>query len=194
MGNLATERIKPSGPCTHTAIYYMWPKVIIYDLPSKVEKEELLDAVEEHLNCDLPENWCALARKIINLSKKDVSNWILKIHLLAWKKMTSGDRLYVGWQTYKLEKFVKLTRCFKCQRFGHVAKNCLSKKSCGVCTSSNHQTRDCPYKNSKEKHRCMNCIRAKFRTIGHAATDTECPIFLSRLEEYVEKIDYNCCI
>ncbi len=49
-----------------------------------------------------------------------------------------------------------LTKCFCCQRHGHIAKQCQSKLACGYCAKE-HDTRSCPSSNSTQDNSCSNC-------------------------------------
>jgi hypothetical protein len=116
------------------------------------------------------------------------ASWVLEVHPTVWKNLTSNGHIYIDWHSCRVENFVKLT---KCQRYGHVAKYCNSDESCGFCTSSEHDTKDCPHKNHPPKHSCINCIRAKFREHNHHTNAESCPIYKRKLEEYLSSISYE---
>ena len=48
---------------------------------------------------------------------------------------------------YLMEQFVfkpRVIRCFKCQAYGHISKNCRAKQSiCGKCCKVGHESQDC---------------------------------------------------
>ena len=50
----------------------------------------------------------------------------------------------------------KPTRCFKCQEYGHKAKNCQRKPRCQRC-GNEHSTADCPQDPTLEVPRCLHC-------------------------------------
>ncbi|KHJ32722.1 putative zinc finger cchc-type protein [Erysiphe necator] len=60
----------------------------------------------------------------------------------------------------------RLTQCFNCQKYGHVAKVCSAAPKCGSCAGE-HNTRICP---GKQDVRCINCARK------HKAWDQICPV------------------
>jgi hypothetical protein len=170
----------------------LWPKLVIHNVPNPVSAEELSERIEEQVQkkIRLPENWCAYAGTLGPKKTTDAS-WILEVHPTVWKSLTSEGHIYIDWHSCRVENFVKLTKCFKCQRYGHVAKYCNSEESCGFCTSSEHETKDCPHKNLPAKHSCINCIRAKFRDHSHHTNAESCPIFKRKLEEYLSSICYE---
>ncbi len=49
-----------------------------------------------------------------------------------------------------------LTECFRCRRYGHIAKRCYGKLACGYCAKE-HETRSCPSSNSPQDFSCSNC-------------------------------------
>lgn len=97
----------------------------------------------------------------------------------------------MGWTSYKIENHLKLTLCYKCQGFGHIAKFCQSEVSCAHCTSSEHESRNCDKKIDTTQLRCTNCIRAKFRNINYATTDKKCPVYRKSMEEFEDRIDFD---
>ena len=51
------------------------------------------------------------------------------------------------------------TRCFRCQNYGHIAKNCNRRERCPIC-SEKHSYLACPIKDNHrelERARCPNC-------------------------------------
>ncbi|CAF3640849.1 unnamed protein product [Rotaria sp. Silwood1] len=71
----------------------------------------------------------------------------------------------------------KPSQCYKCFKYGHVAKYCRSKNQlCSRCGEENHKYDNCP--KSDQHPNCCNCKG------GHVATSTDCPKF----KEYQQKI------
>jgi hypothetical protein len=44
---------------------------------------------------------------------------------------------------------VTSAQCFRCQRAGHLARNCRNKPTCGTCHRIGHVTKDCRAKGSQ---------------------------------------------
>ncbi|CAF1057637.1 unnamed protein product [Adineta steineri] len=71
----------------------------------------------------------------------------------------------------------KPAQCFKCFKFGHIAKYCKAEKQiCSRCAEENHTHINCP--NLQGSPVCRNCKG------GHTATSTEC----SKYKEFQQKI------
>ena len=65
-------------------------------------------------------------------------------------------------------------RCFKCQRFRHVADHCRSSKAtCEYC-SGHHRTETCP--NGLRSAHCSNCFG------DHIASSRDCPMYKYEFE------------
>lgn len=67
-------------------------------------------------------------------------------------------------------RFQGTTQCYKCNRFGHTAKQCLSRARCLKC-GKHHETRDCKLPVVKNPT-CINC-----NAVGHTAAWRQCPSF-----------------
>jgi len=71
----------------------------------------------------------------------------------------------VGYPQFKVKQYItKPLRCFKCNRYGHVAKNCKGKEQCSNC-GGEHNWKSCDYSNKI----CPNCKG------NHCATDKKFP-------------------
>ncbi|CAF2792908.1 unnamed protein product [Rotaria sp. Silwood2] len=71
----------------------------------------------------------------------------------------------------------KPCQCYKCFKYGHVAKYCKSENQvCSRCGTHNHKYDNCP--NSNQQPICCNCKGE------HSSTSTDCPKF----KEYQQKI------
>jgi len=67
---------------------------------------------------------------------------------------------------YYPEKYtpeLNITQCYKCYKFGHLAKHCKSKQKCGNCGNEDHETANC----TKET-KCLGCGQP------HPAWHVEC--------------------
>ncbi|XP_046673231.1 uncharacterized protein LOC124362614 [Homalodisca vitripennis] len=99
-------------------------------------------------------------------------------------------RVYIEWESCRIKDYVDLARCYKCQRFVHVAKFCTNDKpSCSHCAKE-HVFKDC--KNTKkEEARCANCSREDRLDARHPASWRGCPAYEKAVKRYNEQIDYG---
>jgi hypothetical protein len=72
----------------------------------------------------------------------------------------------------------KITQCFRCQEFGHAAKNCNRKNKCVKCTGE-HDSRDCEKKDRSSPAACSGCGG------DHPANFKDCP----KRIEYVQLLE-----
>ena len=84
-------------------------------------------------------------------------------------------KVYVDFCEYRIRNFEpEPVRCYKCQKFNHLARNCLSKVDvCAKC-SKEHPTKECsndqqPGTSSDSLVKCFNCKG------DHPAYSKECP-------------------
>ena len=80
------------------------------------------------------------------------------------------SRVQIGYLTFKTRTYIPLvTRCYKCQKYGHIAANCRKEKhTCPVCAGP-HSYEECHTKDSKK---CANCGGA------HSVSFRECPKYV----------------
>lgn len=77
---------------------------------------------------------------------------------------------YVCWCKVKWEKSFNpksITQCYRCQIFGHIAKNCHKIEVCAICAGG-HNTKDCA---NTEGIKCSNCKG------NHKANDKSCEYY-----------------
>lgn len=67
------------------------------------------------------------------------------------------------------ESGCKLTQCFNCQRYGHVARACRSPTRCSYC-GKGHASKDCSSLSDRSMKGCANCNGP------HEAWARNCPI------------------
>lgn len=73
--------------------------------------------------------------------------------LLTFKQESLPDRVSLGYMSYPVRQYIRPPlRCFKCQRFGHVAAACRGTARCGKC-GGNHKFSECVAAQVK----CCNC-------------------------------------
>lgn len=79
-------------------------------------------------------------------------------------------------QIYEHSEYIRATRCYNCQKFGHIAKTCRLNVKCGNCNQS-HRTSEC---NQPENLECANCEKP------HASNSGDCPVYLLTLKKIYE--------
>lgn len=73
--------------------------------------------------------------------------------VLEFEEEVLPKKVTMGFFSYSVREFVpKPMRCYNCQRFGHTAKTCNSKRRCARC-GEDHEYGQCKH----EQPKCCNC-------------------------------------
>jgi hypothetical protein len=89
-----------------------------------------------------------------------------------------------GHQIHKCEPYegdCQITQCFKCYRYGHIAKMCRNTQRCGFCAAPGHNTNECLQKEDLMKHWCVPCEKH-----GHCSWSRDCPIRKEQIKQAKE--------
>ena len=97
------------------------------------------------------------------------------------------DYVRIGWKRHHASLYIPHpTRCYNCQRYGHIATNCTAKKSkCPICAGT-HPYQECDIKDThrtENRATCPNCRGP------HPASYQGCPAF--KEAKMVKKIQTN---
>ena len=145
------------------------PRMVLKSIPPNVTAEEIeSDLVSKKLK----------TKSIVQMIKKDNDNTQIKLplYIVTFDKSVNISDIVknskicnciIQWEKFKNVKGV--TQCFKCQQFGHIAKNCFREPKCMKCAQS-HNSKDCPVIHT-EIVKCVNCAG------NHMANDKTCAIF-----------------
>lgn len=119
-------------------------------------------------------------------------NWVLEVSPRVRNLALNRGRVYIGWDSCPVRDHIRVIRCYRCQKYGHLAKNCRSEKEfCAYCAGE-HQTKEC--REPEEYKCCINCIRGKIRDrelLRHEATESKCPEYVRKVTDLVNNIDYG---
>lgn len=165
------------------------PKVVLYNIPQRMTKDEVKEALAGQNAIFTDEEFEILFP--MKSKVKDSNHWVVEVNPGLFKTLMRKPKVYVDWSVIGLKEFLRETRCYNCNRFGHVAKHCKNQKSCRNCGGSDHEHKDCT-----EGAKCVNCTLANekygknFNT-AHAAHDKQCPSLTRELDFLTSKINYG---
>ena len=92
----------------------------------------------------------------------------------------------IGWRRHRVSVYIPPpTRCYKCQRFGHIATNCGAKKICPICSGS-HPYVECQIKDNHRTDNKASCPNCKGL---HPASYQGCPAY--KQAKILKKIQTN---
>lgn len=115
-----------------------------------------------------------------NISKfKKNYNIIMEVTPNVFQWITNRKKIYIGWRSYAVYEHISVSRCCKCWRYGHKAKNCRQDNIvCSNC-DQNHKAEEC----KSEEKQCTNCEYAcevlKIPDVldNHMVFDKNCTIY-----------------
>lgn len=168
------------------------PRMIISDIPKDLEDNELLSAIRLQ---NLEQYSAAKFSESFNLSFKtgdrtrSTVNWVVEVSPEVRDIFIKGGRVFIGWHACYVRDFTTVSRCYKCQSFGHVSKYCRAQvETCGHCGVDGHCFSTCP--NTNKQPTCVNCKRAK-KPHEHSSRSKQCPAYKNAVETFLTKIDYG---
>ena len=168
------------------------PQIIIYDAPANISENDILYALRR-------QNLQGIEKKIVTegieishkTGKKDseTTNWVLNVKSEIRNHLIKQGRVYIDWFSLKVKDYISVSRCYKCQGYGHVSKYCrMNKDTCGHCAIEGHTYNNCPNKNKDPK--CINC-KKRGREHEHSSRSPICPSYALALKTHISRIDYD---
>jgi hypothetical protein len=164
--------------------------MIMYDVPRDIPEKEILACMRKQNQERLNENDIAAIKFCFRTGRKDQeeTNWVMEVPPQVRGKLLQG-KIYISWNACKVRDYIAISRCYKCQGYGHVAKYChVSYEICAHCAESGHSTRECP--NKENNPSCVNCKKAGEKG-DHAASKVNYPMYKKALKVRVTRTSYE---
>lgn len=171
------------------------PRIIVFNIDeTELEDEDsLIKKVIIQNNMDTNPNEREL--KIVHNFKdrKGLINVILQLDVHSYECIQRKQKLYIGWKSCSFKDSVNVKQCYKCWKFGHLAKDCRKELPiCQTCAGE-HKVDKC----QSNEVCCTNCKYAsevlKVPNIDyeHNAHDRlKCESYKRVVKELQEKIRY----
>ncbi|GBN08430.1 Retrovirus-related Pol polyprotein from type-1 retrotransposable element R1 [Araneus ventricosus] len=96
------------------------PKVITYRDGENFDIKEGLSKLKEQ-NAELEE--AEVTHEFLQKTKFG-TNWIISIDPKSFFKIMKIGKINCGWQKHNIREYLKVKQCYKCYKFGHLAKFC----------------------------------------------------------------------
>ncbi|KAG8238848.1 hypothetical protein J437_LFUL018297 [Ladona fulva] len=172
------------------------PKIIIFSVDRSLEVEDLKTNVfnQNMRDDDITEEDFKNGFKLaFTTGRRDsrYCNYVFQVTPLIRDLLLQKQKIYSDWTSHYVKDYIGVTRCYKCQGYGHTAQGCREKDSiCSYCARSGHTFETCPRKDKKSKERCANCHRFG-RDAHHSTLDRECPAYKHALEQEILRTNYS---
>ena len=167
------------------------PRIIIYDVPIKVDDEKLINKVHQQngIEMDMEKFKADFVPKFRTGKKeRDVSNRVIMVSPEIRTQLIQKRSLCIGWVSCRVLDYTMITRCYKCQGFWHIHTSCKAKELCSHCAEEGHDFRKCP--KSEQAKKCANCKKAG-KPADHNVMDKNCPCRRKALERMVNNTDWH---
>ena len=176
-----TELSDASGtkiPVTSSVMPKPGAKGIIRNVPLEIQESEILECLK-HQKVRFVKRF-QFKSKTLDNSQMQNSTTVL-LHFTCSDLL---DVVTIGLMTFKTSLYIpRPLRCYKCNRFGHVASKCKNKDRCSQC-GGDHPRSSCNHPVKK----CVNCGG------NHSAADRTCPRYKKEAEiikiKVTSKISY----
>ncbi|XP_063227430.1 uncharacterized protein LOC134533746 [Bacillus rossius redtenbacheri] len=190
---LKDERFKKSGIRVEKP-KSRGPKIIIFDVPKEYDSKNFSeDLYEQNLSeMDISKEEFIkdfqVRTKRVRKDNTDRIHMIVEITPKIRSLLKRKSSIYIGFSSCHFKDFISVSRCYKCQSYGHIASKCHGNLTCSICSEQGHKYQECGKKQDGDK--CINC-RKENREYCHRVDSTECPVYKRFLKKEQEKITYE---
>lgn len=115
--------------------------------------------------------------------------WVVRVSPEVRTILIGAGRVYIGWDSCRVEDEAGVVRCFRCQAYGHLAARCKAAKVCGHCAGEGHEKKECSKK--ADGLMCVNCRRVG-KAAGNSVTSCSCPCYVRQLDVVARVTEYSC--
>lgn len=162
------------------------PRLCIFGIKNSMPEESIMQGIKTQNNL-LKDSHVKL---LFKFGKKEsvTCNWVVEVDPETRNILLNSKRVFIDYGSHSVDDHLKLKRCYRCQAFGHLAKDCKAPDNICEHCSGNHDTRTCTH--LEENPICINCKKAKLPD-NHKASSSKCGIHRRRRKKLMETIDYG---
>lgn len=172
------------------------PRIVVIGVPTSMQESEVLNCIfHQNIADKLQDLTLTSFLSSVKLSHKSgkrdaqTCNYVLEVPAVIRKALITKERIFINWSSCPVRDFTIVTRCFKCQQYGHAAKSCREEAvTCGHCGEVGHSIKECTKKGELAK--CATCSKFK-KPHNHNTGDLDCPAKKMAEKRYINSIDYE---
>jgi hypothetical protein len=168
------------------------PRLVILNIPEEISNENVEDTLLAQ-NTDLNLKQGDIKAKFSYETRKHNRNMVLEV-CAQTRKLLLHKKIKLCWQICKIEDYVVATRCYKCSKYNHTARNCRSEEHiCPLCAGS-HKLKECS--TNHQEYKCINCESYNKHNqknpicTNHTSLDKNCPSLHAIIEKIKKNTDY----
>lgn len=106
-------------------------------------------------------------------TRQDKMNWLIDVDSRGKEILLDQRKICIDFERYRVVEHVSITRCFRCQKYGHYAGQCTGVTHCVRCADE-HDEKDC----KSVEIRCANCyFENQEGDCNHRSDSPDCPAF-----------------
>ena len=144
-------------------------RLILLSVSKEIEEEDLAKILGEELdeqNMDYE-----IERKLV--TKAGNHNWVINVDERAKSYLLARKRICIDYERIRVVEYIQITRCYRCQKFGHTSYKCENAQVCPKCVE-NHAEKEC----KSEVLKCGNCyFEGAESDIEHRADSKDCQFY-----------------
>ena len=166
------------------------PRLVIFNIPEEISTGNVEDTlIAQNLNINLKQG--DIKAKFSYETRKHCRNLVMEVGAQTRKQLLH-KKVKLGRQICNMADDVVATRCYKCSRFNHWARDCR-EETCPLCAGS-HKLKECT--TNPLEHKCIKCIcynkhnQIKTICVNHTSLDKNCPSLLATLKKHKENTAY----
>ena len=159
----------------------------MFNVPEDITLEKAAQAIVlKNSEMNLNEN--EIKPNFVSEDRKRHKNLVAEVDSEIRKRLVDR-KLKMGWHVCNSRDYLSVTRCYKCSKYNHRAKECFGDVVCPHCLQS-HTMHEC--KASKENHRYVKCIiynkynKTTQFNVNHSSLDKSCGCYKAGLKKYRE--------
>lgn len=167
-------------------------KIIILGIPIDINHEDILKDLQKQYKPETPIEILKEPRK-----RTDAKTYSIILEAEDWVAMDLLKRqnIKIHFNTCRIQLYLPVIRCTRCQQYGHVEDKCRGKETCQYCAGRHAKSKEkyCMNMKKYKNPRCINCIGTQ-GDFPHEAGSRDCPAFHFQIQQrniYAKSIMQN---